>query len=405
MKIKYYFLTIFLSYIGFGYAQNTKRIDSLEKILQNNKEEKIYIIKNLLAEELYQTSPDKAMKYSSEALAVAEQKQDIYNQAFALINIGKTYKTIDSNSKAIVNFNKAINVIKNSEEWKLKLRIYKELSDVYLKTGDMKNGFLFARNYLELSLRNGSPLDIGEAYDFLGTAYSFIDDYNYSLKCYLKALNIFEELKHKKNIATTLNNIGVIYFYLNNYVKAYEFFNKALNNIDKSKSMNLKADITNNLGSVYDEWHNYNKALKYYNEALNIFILLNNRSGIATVYNNIGLAWLKKYDYAKALNFCFKALTINKKTGEQYGIANTYNNIALISLKQKNYAPVGLYLDSAIIIEKKINSKILLKEAYKIYCDLFIIKEDYKQVFNYYKKYAEINDSLQNAINYKKISE
>ena len=227
--------------------------------------------------------------YIDETLQISGK--EIYNK------IGQTYYKLVQYKLAVVYFNKAINLCKQSNDIE----------------------------YLAIAFNN------------IALTYSDLGDYEKALEYQQKALNIREKVLEPDhpNIATSYNNIAITYCNLGNYKKALEYHLIALTIIEKVLEPNHPniAKTYNNIAATYHSLGNYDKALKYNLKAITIRakVLEPSHPDLAISYNNIALTYSYLGNYKNALEYNLKAIDICEKVLDPNHplLATSYTNIAL----------------------------------------------------------------------------
>lgn len=119
-----------------------------------------------------------------------------------------------------------------------------------------------------------------EAYNLLGRCYRKLENYEFALKYYNKALEITKDSIAK---SVLLNNMASIYSDNKNYHKAIGILEKLNKSDDIAKDKSIKARILNNLGELYLIL-NKPEAESYINRGYAIRKEINDRHGILSSY-------------------------------------------------------------------------------------------------------------------------
>ncbi|MBI4647784.1 MAG: tetratricopeptide repeat protein [Bacteroidia bacterium] len=173
---------------GFLYGQNPNELDSLLKLLPNDKND-TNKVKHLIfiSEDLCQSDLQKSLEYGKQALAVAERLQWKKGMAAA-------YMRISYALDALGNFSAALeNRLKELQLWK------------------------------DLNYQAG----ICEALGTIGISYSDQGYYIKAMEYYLDALKLAEEFDEKEKIITNLCNIASVHSDHGDHVKALEYYFKS----------------------------------------------------------------------------------------------------------------------------------------------------------------------------------
>lgn len=199
-------------------------------------------------------------------------------------------------------------------------------------------------------------LEIKEKIDILnllGLSKEHLGKYELALEKYLECLNISEEMKFTKNIATSLNNMSGIFRKQGKYELALKNYEKSLKKLEDLGDKSGIGTSLNNIGVVYKLRGNYELALEKFEKSLKIGEELGNKSGIATRLNNIGAVYESQEKYELALEKFEKSLIIAEDLGEKSGIETGLNNIGQVYKKQnKNRLALTNFEKSLEIAEK-----------------------------------------------------
>jgi serine phosphatase RsbU (regulator of sigma subunit) len=181
-----------------------------------------------------------AMKYCLESARIAEEIRDTLMTASAYNNLGLVYKGIQDYDKALIYFNKALDMKKRKANMKNPLDV-KSLANTILNIGiiyDFDEKDLIAKRYYEDALRKfteiENPQGQGLCYNNLGGVYYDLGDYQSAIRANQKSLAIKESLGDELGIASSYINLGADYFALKDIKLAKENHFKALDIILKN---------------------------------------------------------------------------------------------------------------------------------------------------------------------------
>ena len=270
---------------------------------------------------------------------------------------------------------------------------------------------------------------IARAHNALGLNYEAHTDNSSALSSYVKALNLFEELKGENKItlanadienkiAVTNGNIGNIYQSLGRYPDALDYYFKALRYFRKHNDKdNGLARNLGNVAIVYELLKIDSNALIYYDSAIK---LSDKEEDIAKNQGNIAGIYYNRNNFVRAIELANEALAIYEKLGDKKSIAINYCNIGdfyvamvkyagetgkmQMSNKQDNLNRAISYLNKCIDVSKEIGYKEGLGEAYDGLKDTYQLLGDYKTALDYFLKYSNIKDSINSAENKKNIA-
>lgn len=222
----------------------------------------------------------------------------------------------------------------------------------------------------------------------------------------LKALPIYEQLNDSAKIAKVLGYLGSVYEAQGNTDKQIEYFHKALQIARAVKDQKFVATLlSNGLGNAYKTRHQIDSALLFHIEALKIREHIQDIWGLANSYLYIGQMYLLQKDYAQTEVYFQKSMDMSLQINDQYGLSVGLLNIGNLYFEQKKFQ------DALNLYEKslKIAETAQLKPEVKLCCDklaqTYIELGKFKEAYQFLHLSVQINDSLNNQDNKKKIAE
>ena len=363
------------------------------------------------------------------------------------------FKKIDSLIKSL---NKSI------EDTNKVNTLYK-LSTIYY-TINPDSGIIFGNYSLELSQKIKWGIGIIKSYIILGVNYWTISDYESATRYYLKALHIADSINNtslKKNI---LINLAIIYEEQGNYSKSLEYNFQSLKICEQAKDTNDIPIILGNIGTLYHELKLFEKARDFYYEAVAKYEISKSQRGIAMMLGNIGntylfeecyFQFLETYKFFTALEFYYYSLSIAKKIDYRRGISimngnigNAYQKLGLYNRAEK-YFQIALdqskkindqsgvaanldnlgtnyflkskhitieedknaalyksveYLNKSISMFESIGDLSSLSNSYFNISTAYSMLGNFRQAFDFYKKFKEVNDTIKSIESRKEIA-
>jgi len=342
----------------------------------------------------FQGQYEKAMEFYQKSLTARKETNDQVGIANVYNNMAMLYSNQGEHEKALEFYTKALNISISLIDKFNTASYYSSIGTTYLELNNYKKSLEYYLKSLEISKELDEEEAIASLYRSIGNVYSEITSYEAALNYYLDALEIYKKLNNQPGLSAMYNNIGIIYQNFKENDKALVYFQKSLDieiNLDNEAG---QSTAYNNIGTVHDDLGNKSKALEYYNKSLEIDKKFNSEEGISTALNNIGLIHIDIGDYKKAYSFLNQSLEINKKRKDNFSIANNYNNLAKLSIRQKKYTEAKNYLSTSIAISQQIDAKELLIEAYDFLYIIYSEENNFQKALEYFKLYAEMNDSI-----------
>ncbi len=309
-------------------------------------------------------------------------------------------------SKAIVWYNKGVNLAKKSNSKYWIYRNYGFLGIVYQFKHDYDSSAYFNEKAIVLAKANKDTLNQCKLYCNLGKTYFEYDKSVLAVKAYNASLAISKKINNQELIATCYRGLGVTYDKIGNLKYALNYHLKALE-IDKKaqNQMAVAMDYTN-IATVYDDLQKFDSANNYYDNVINIYAkegLTGEELGI--IYNNKASIETKKNDHKKALSLFFKAKEQFELSKDEGSIPFINKNIASAYLQLNNIVFAKSYIDSALMeLTYKSNPRITL-EAKLILCEILMKQNKNKEAAALLLRIYNLKENLEESYHRKQIDE
>ena len=336
------------------------QLDSVSLALakENNSIKKIDIL--LEASKTYSNS-ELSLKFSKQAYSLAIKTDDKISLAKAADQLSiELYKAelFDSipyyQEIAITNFK-----LRNNVDGLFKVLLKK--AKFLKKINKPEKAFDVYKELIDLAEKSESTLMLAEVYENMGLLFSSIKDIEKSISYFGKSLQLYSKIKDWKGIAKCYLNLGN-----SNSSKGYtdlaiECFEKGLEIDAKYNNNEKKAEFLSGIGTIYFNLLNNEKALYFYKEALKVQEVVK-PNDVVFLKNNIGvvLMELERYNEAKSylIEAYFSSSNPRNKADYAFNLAQMYEQLG-----------------------------------------------DYKSAIDFMDTYVRLNDSLNNAIYTKNLSE
>lgn len=265
-----------------------------------------------------------------------------------------------------------------------------------------------------------------------------------------QGLRLAEDRHYKGWIVRFLQVIGNQYCNEGDFSNALDYYLKEVNEIEKNgMSERTKIGVYNGIGNIYAAQNNYDKALEYYTKGLEAVNSLGSKYTGATFsfYNNIASMFLAKREYNKSLKYSFRLIAIMDSTGskEPYTLGSIYaiignvydsvrdlegalkyytksieefksqNNTQMIGsadvnignlYNQEKHFEISIpYFNDAVQKGTATQAKDIVEAAYYGLSEAYFAEGEYKQAYQFHKKYSEIKDSVLNLASRKQMNE
>ena len=336
------------------------QLDSVSLALakENNSIKKIDIL--LEASKTYSNS-ELSLQFSKQAYSLAIKTDDKISLAKAADQLSiELYKAelFDSipyyQEIAITNFK-----LRNNVDGLFKVLLKK--AKFFKKINKPEKAFNVYKELIDLAEKSESTLMLAEVYENMGLLFSSIKDIEKSISYFSKSLKLYSKIKDWKGISKSYLNLGN-----SNSSKGYtdlaiECFERGLVIDAKYNNNEKKAEFLSGIGTIYFNLLNNEKALYFYKEALKVQEVVK-PNDVVFLKNNIGvvLMELERYNEAKSylIEAYFSSSNPRNKADYAFNLAQMYEQLG-----------------------------------------------DYKSAIDFMDTYVRLNDSLNNAIYTKNLSE
>lgn len=248
-------------------------------------------------------------------------------------------------------------------------------------------------------------LGIANCNNQLGSIFRYKGQYDRALGNYFNVLDSYNLMNDTIGKIKALNNIGITYRLLNDYNKAFTYYKNSEKLALEINSDHL-ATIYNSIGSFYWFQNQNDSALHYYKKGLKFKpVNLELQERRCAILNNIGNVFRDTEELDSAIIYYNKSLNLSESLGIINISAITLKNIGKTYYLQGKINTSLRFLNQGYILARK--SK-LAKTIIEIYHIKSLVYEDqklYKKSLVFYKKYAQLQDSVISSQRLKKIAD
>lgn len=317
-------------------------------------------------------------------------EQDIFEKelfAFASIHNEKEVENLESNDimELIIGFEEIREFLGEIEDLETRYELESSIDSILeikdSSTIGWRDKFIYySRKALDLCTNNLKDHDFSDLLFQFGGYLQDQKQYHLVENYYLKAIEGYNKLEDKSNVAVSLNNLGNLHQNLKQYSKAEKEYNEALKiyrDLAKSHSSEDISDVAmalNNLAILHTTLNQYKQAEQEYQEALEIYreLAKTNRDAyiayVARTLNNLAALHSKINNYEEAekelemaLKYYYELSKSNRYAYIEY-VAGTLNNLASLHEDLINYEIAEFEYQEALKIYQELAAK--NREAY-----------------------------------------
>ncbi|MDR3286487.1 MAG: hypothetical protein LBT27_03490, partial [Prevotellaceae bacterium] len=265
------------------------------------------------------------------------QKLTAKEQLDVLIELCDVYK--DSNIEKLMIFSKkGLQLAQKENDKVMTADFYRYVGCGYDLYGDKDTAVIYYEKGLELAVeikyKKCEALlykDLG----YLNVISGQYNDSNIAMEYYLKALQIFESIDDKKNIALTLNSISGYHKYLRNTERAYYYIKRAKKLAEEINYDYAKVGIYYNLGQINEY---VDESIIYDLKSLEIARNIGHKRGQIMALQSLAYIYcLDKEENDIAEKYADECLQIAEEYGQRYSCIAAWTVLSYVYLYQKRY--------------------------------------------------------------------
>ncbi|MFC2117596.1 adenylate/guanylate cyclase domain-containing protein [Bacteroidota bacterium] len=338
MKNRLYILIItFIAASQICYTQ-VSRVDSLISVIPNIHEDTVKV--NILLElsaSLAASDSTEAIRYANEAIVLGNKLDFQKGIAYAYKNIGLTYYFVGNYIDAANNWQQALDIFRSIEHKQGEANILNNLGAINNNEGDDSKALELYLESLDVSEEIGDKVRIYTALQNIGLIYGKKDaTFDKALEYYFRALPISEELDDHYDIGHITGNIGEIYFKLGNDTLALDYFERCLEAFKQDPNGNIPFAMTY-IGKVHSKRGNFDLAIQQQMEAFRIAEKTAAKVGMAQACLGLADTYVRKKDIKAAVSAFNQAKIIAEKIGLDYELQEAYRGLAKSYAEKSDY--------------------------------------------------------------------
>ena len=270
-----------------------------------------------------------------------------------------------------------------------------------------ENDSAFRKFNVALSIykRFKDSVGIANCTNQIASIYRYKGQYDKALSRYLTAIENFKSLNDTIGQIKALTNLGISYRLLNDYKKALSYYENA-EKLALKTNPDYLATIYNSLGSFYWHKNDNDSALFYYKKAMNFKpINLSLQERRCAILNNIGNVFRDTKKLDSALHYYHQSLYLSKSLVIINLSAITYKNIGKTFYLKNNYKSAIQYLKTGYQYARQSKLIKTIIEIYFIKSMVYEKQNHFEKSLYFYKKYAQLQDSVASQQRMKKIAD
>jgi two-component system sensor histidine kinase UhpB len=389
-----------------GFSQQSK-IDSLLKVLPLLKQDTNRAnTLNQLGRENYLISEfEVSRKYSREALLLSEKINYAKGKTMAYLNTGTAYYSQGDYYTAFGKLDTALSLSRNVNDKTVIGNCYNNIGMVYIRQGKFSKALTHYQTGLKNYKEAGDKKGMARAYNNIGNAYYEQGNYPVALEYYFSNLKIVEGGEDKVSVAAAYYAIGCVYDQQNNPGAAMKNYEKALKLYEESGNKQGVASCYSNIGNIYYRHDSLTTALDYNRRAYKIFGAIGDKAWAAYVRNTMAQIKADQGNYKEGVGDYLSSVKYFGEIGDTFNLFTSYEGIGGIYYKKGLYKDALTNLQKALFMAKITKGGSNISNCYKLIAATYERMSDFKNAFEYYQLFVELNDSLFNEKKSQQIAE
>lgn len=259
-----------------------------------------------------------------------------------------------------------------------------------------------------VSLHNDS-LEIA-AYLNQGNIFLQLGNYPRALQLYQRVIQGTRDTRYISMTAVAHGNTGSIYYYRKENENALTYYRQSLAQFsalpEDRPQMTRRANLMNNIGVINEEARRFDAALQYYQDALALGTQLNDHEVMANVINNYGTLYEDQDSVSKAYTYYVRAMKLRESSGNRFGMVRSYHNLGEFYAGKLNNPDSAIhYLSRSIALGREIGAWQTVGSAAGLLSKAYRKKGDFHQALEAMAYHQQVNDSLFNEENTRKIAQ
>lgn len=274
-----------------------------------------------------------------------------------------------------------------------------------LDQGKTEEAMAHFRRELQIYQEIRDEAEYSTAYGNMGQVWEDMGSLDSAVFYYHTAMEIDEKQGDLVSASIYLNNIGNIYSDQGALDKAIEHFERAL-------SMRLQAGAEKRLGQcyinlsiAYGRKKDFEKATAYAKTGLEYALKFNNTVQAGIITNSLGSDLVEAGRPADAIPWLEQASSYFEALGNKYYQAFPIYNLSRAYTKLGQPGKGLQYAQRGYAIAREMTYSDLYELFYRAFAEAYEGLNDYRQAYQWYRKYVTLADSIMKQDNTQKIAE
>lgn len=251
-------------------------------------------------------------------------------------------------------------------------------------------------HYLINAQKSKSVLQLANAYHLVGELAYTRAELRKAGDAYLKSLKYYQEINHRKGIATINTCIGSLLMAISDYEQSEFFQRKALVYYKKLRDKSGEANILFNLATLKANLGETDSSLIYFGLAENYYRKRNDFASLARIYLMTGYLYSEKGESEKALGLLRKSLAFTVVMNDKIATQGVYFSIGDYYKNRNQLDSAKNYFLKADSLTSVVKNYEIQSEIYQCLGEIYSLEDSTRLASNYLNLSKKMHDSIMN---------
>jgi tetratricopeptide (TPR) repeat protein len=270
---------------------------------------------------------EEAFKLYGQALDLAKDGGDAYEQVLALSGLGALFWRTGKHRKALEHFNKALALVNalpvvskgdRQRADSMRSSIHSGLGNVYLDLIDFKAAIEHNEKALAISRDMGNLPEVGRVFNNLARVYEEARDYIRAIDCYERGINYCQRGKASRMEGWTLTNLASALIDNGRPGDAKAHLERAERILGDFRDPIAQSKLNCMWGKYHRERREWQRGIDRFARSIEVIANENAPDYVATTQEEFGTLYQQMGEREKAREMLGAALEWQKEKGDQY---------------------------------------------------------------------------------------
>lgn len=262
---------------------------------------------------------------------------------------------------------------------------------------DPAKALSIAEKCLEESLQLEHKRGIAWSYGNIGSAHTWLGNYELALENSFKGLELLREVGDQKHEVQILYTIFIIFHLLGDNEKQTHYAQESLNLARSIGDRSGEANALNGLGTAHYTSGKYDEAIRVLSEGAVIAEEVGEKNVLGKIYDGIGQASFYLENYPQALEYKYKSLAIVNELGVKQVQSFVHDGLGQIYAKQNDFPKAFEHFQESIKLRTEMGFRKGIADTSLHMAETFAQAGDNLSALKYFKDSLKIAEELKSS--------